>query len=176
MRMRLANASSGMRFVWFHVCWMPCVLFFIFRRRLVCKWCRIGPCCSDWTMFYKMSCNRLWMKIITRAEEENGWLMHNSFTSGPRRSNNIRNFKALPRDTWGETPCINITPVNWSCVLCADAFRIATCSDSICRVCIRTHRITPIRTYGILALFRYFEYNLYPTQKFCLSASVKFVS
>ena len=42
----------------------------IFRRRLVCKWRRIGPCCSDWTMFYKMSCNRLRMKIITHAEED----------------------------------------------------------------------------------------------------------
>ena len=31
---------------------------------------------------------------------DNGWLMHNSFTSGRRRSNNIvDDFKALPRDT-----------------------------------------------------------------------------
>ena len=31
---------------------------------------------------------------------DNGWMMHNSFTSRRRRSNNIRNdFKALPRDT-----------------------------------------------------------------------------
>ena len=44
---------------------------------------------------------------------DKGWLMHNSLTSGRRRSNNIRNdFKALPRDTRGDTPCINITPVN----------------------------------------------------------------
>ena len=56
-------------------CLIPCVrnavrFICIFRRRLVCKWRRIGPCCSDWTMFYKMSCNRLWMKIITHADEE----------------------------------------------------------------------------------------------------------
>ena len=173
--------SSGLCFVWFHVCGMPCVLFVF----------------SADDQHVKLSCNRLWMKIITHAEEEetnsmllvgrfiggreggreggnncgvvllvniyyklwkerhrthiimdNCWLMHNSLTSRRRRPSNIRNdFKALPRDTWAETPCINITPVNWSCVSCADAFRIATCSDSICRVRIRTHLIALMRLY-----------------------------
>ena len=85
---------------------------------------------------------------------DNGWIMHKSFTSRRRLSNNIRNdIKALPRDTLGQTPFIIVTPMNLTCVVCADAFRIATCSDSIyririrIRVRIRTHGITPMRLH-----------------------------
>ena len=42
---------------------------------------------------------KLW-KERHRTHMDNGWKMHNSFTSRRRRSNNIRNdFKALPRNT-----------------------------------------------------------------------------
>ena len=54
---------------------VACVLF-----DSICAECRafylyfpptiIGPCCSDWTIFHKMSCNRLRMKIIIHTEEE----------------------------------------------------------------------------------------------------------
>ena len=61
--MRHADADAACGCVKRHAfCLIPCVrnavrFICIFRRRLVCKWRRIGPCCSDWTMFYKMSLN-----------------------------------------------------------------------------------------------------------------------
>ena len=74
MRHADADAACGC-FKRHAFCLIPCVrnavrFICIFRRRLVCKWRRIGPCCSD-SMFYKMYCNRVrMMKIITHAEEE----------------------------------------------------------------------------------------------------------